>query len=210
VKRRTLLLGLSAGSAALVAGVSLPVLRAAVGEAPDQLGSDPSFGEGSIYALGSRWTTDAGRVLMLPELAGRVQLLAMMFTSCPSVCPTFVREIVALDRSIPEPLRKRTHVVLVSIDPERDTPEVLSRYRGRMGLERERYALLRGEAGDVRELAQVIGVAYSKTEGAEIAHTRLLTVLDRSGAVVHQQAGIREDEERLIQGIARADVGRAG
>jgi protein SCO1/2 len=210
VNRRTLLLGVSAGTVALAAGVSLRALRGPKDQAPSRFSNRSSFGDESLYVLGSRWTTDAGRVVRLSELAGRVQLLAMMFTSCPSVCPTFVREIVALYRSMPASLRERTHVVLVSIDPERDTPEVLRQYRGRMGLERERYALLRGEAGDVRELAQVIGVAYSKTEGAEIAHTRLMTVLDRTGAVVHQQTGIREDAERLIQGIARADSRRAG
>jgi protein SCO1/2 len=168
------------------------------------------MGERSIYALGSRWTSDAGRSLQLAELAGRVQVLAMMFTSCPSVCPTFVREILALDEKLPSELRTRTHVVLVSIDPERDTPEVLRRYRERMGLARERFELLRGEPGDVRELAQVIGVAYSKTTGADIAHTRLVTVLDRGGAVVHQQTGVGEDQERLIRGIARADGLGAG
>jgi protein SCO1/2 len=205
VRRRTLILGLSAGTLALGAGASLRILGR------DTAAFDASsIGEHSIYALGSRWTSDAGRSVRLAELAGRVQLLAMMFTSCPSVCPTFVREIVALDRSLPSLLRARTHVVLVSIDPERDTPDVLRRYRERMGLERERFELLRGEPGDVRELAQVIGVSYAKTEGSDIAHTRLVTVLDRGGSVIHQQTGIFEDQERLIQGIARAERLGAG
>jgi protein SCO1/2 len=202
--RRTLLLGLAAGSALAGATVSSVVLRIPGAErqgVPDAA----ALGARSIYALGSLWTNDEGRPVRFMELAGRIQLLGMMFTSCPSVCPTFVREIVSLDRGLPPTLRELTHVVLVSIDPDRDTPDVLRRYRERMRLERERFTLLRGSASDVRELAQVVGVAYAKTEGSEIAHTRLVTVLDATGNVVHQQTGVTEDRERLISGIERAN-----
>jgi protein SCO1/2 len=203
VNRRALLFGLAAGSAALGAGGSIFLLGDRRSDAPPP--APPRAGsERSIYALGSSWTTDENRTLRLGDLAGSVQLLAMMFTSCPSVCPTFVRELVALDRGLPPGLRARTRYTLVSIDPERDTPAALFRYRGTMGLSRERWTLLRGEAGDVRELAQVVGVAYAKAEGADIAHTRLVTVLDPVGEVVHQQAGVFEDRERLLAGIGRA------
>jgi protein SCO1/2 len=207
--RRTLLLSLAAGSAALGAGVSGWVVRRSSDE-PGRSQPPPSASERSIYALDSRWTTDGGRAFRLAELAGHVQLLGMMFTSCPSVCPTFVRELLALDRALPTRLRERTRIVLVSIDPERDTPEALQKYRDKMSLDRGRFTLLRGEASAVRELAQVIGVAYAKTEGSDIAHTRLVTVLDARGEVIHQQTGVADDRERLIAGIDRADGSRAG
>jgi protein SCO1 len=209
VTRRTLLLGLGACSATLGLTASALVVRTRGSERGSATPGTP-IGERSIYALDSRWTTDGGRPFRLAELAGCVQLLGMMFTSCPSVCPTFVRELLALDRALPAKLRQRTRVVLVSIDPERDTPDALRRYRGKMGLDNERFTLLRGDASDVRELAQVIGVAFAKTEGAEIAHTRLVTVLDAGGEVVHQQTGVADDRERLIAGIGRADGLGAG
>jgi protein SCO1 len=207
--RRTLLLGLAAGSATLGLATSALVVRVR-GREPEGATPGTPIGERSIYNLDSHWTTDGGRPFRLAELAGRVQLLGMMFTSCPAVCPTFVRELLALDRVLPAKLRQGTHVALVSIDPERDTPEALRRYRGKMGLDSERFTLLRGGASDVRELAQVIGVAFAKTEGAEIAHTRLVTVLDAGGEVVHQQTGVAEDRERLIAGIGRANGLGAG
>jgi len=204
VNRRAVLLGLAAGSAALGTGASFLFFRERRSEPPPLAPAAAAKDERSIYALGSRWTNDEGRSVRLIDLAGSVRVLAMMFTSCPSVCPTFVRELVALDRGLPPGLRARTRYTLVSIDPERDTPAVLHRYRETMGLSGERWTLLRGDASDVRELAQVVGVAYAKTEGSDIAHTRLVTVLDASGEVVHQQAGVLEDRERLIAGIGRA------
>ena len=210
MNRRTLLLGLAAASAALGTGASALYFRRGIGESPRASSKSQALGERSIYALGSSWTTDEGRVVRLVELAGSVQLLAMMFTSCPSVCPTFVRELLALDRALPAKLRETTRYTLVSIDPERDTAEALHRYREKMGLARDRFTLLRGDASDVRELAQVVGVAYAKTEGSDIAHTRLVTVLDPHGEVIHQQTGVSEDRERLIAGIGRADAVGAG
>ncbi|HEX6764429.1 MAG TPA: SCO family protein [Polyangiaceae bacterium] len=207
--RRTLLVGLAAASALAGAGVSTAVFRKRGAENGARIGQGVPHGDRSIYALDSRWTTDDGRIVRLGDLRGRIQLLAMMFTSCPSVCPTFVREMQTLDRGLPAKLRDHMHYVLVSIDPEHDTPEALHRYREKMHLD-ERWTLLRGDARDVRELAQVVGVAYAKTEGAEIAHTRLVTVLDPSGEVVHQQTGVSEDRDRLIAGIGRADTLGAG
>lgn len=207
--RRSVLAGLAIASAALGAGASTLVLRRASDREPERRPGAP-LGERSIYALGSRWTSDEGKSVRLVDLAGSVQLLAMMFTSCPTVCPTFVRELALLDRQLPKALHDRTHVTLVSIDPERDTPAALRRYRERMGLSPGRFTLLRGEPGDVRELAQVIGVAYAKTEGSDIAHTRLVTVLDASGEVVHQQAGVSEDRESLVAGLERAGGVTAG
>jgi len=208
VTRRTLLVALGASSVSLGAGAALYRARG-LGESGVRQRSIPSS-ERSIYGLGATWTTDAGKKMKLVALAGRVELVAMMFTSCPSVCPTFVREMLTLDRSLPERLREHTHNVLVSIDPERDTPEVLARYRAKMGLDPERFTLLRGAPGDVRELAQVLGVSYGKSEGSDIAHTRLVTVLDARGEVVHQQTGVSDDKERLIAGISRADGQGAG
>jgi protein SCO1/2 len=209
VTRRTLLLALGASSVSLGAGAALYRARSSR-ESGVRQRSISGTSERSIYGLGATWTTDAGQRMKLVALAGRVELVAMMFTSCPSVCPTFVREMLTLDRSLPGRLREHTHNVLVSIDPERDTPEVLARYREKMGLDPERFTLLRGAPGDVRELAQVLGVSYGKSEGSDIAHTRLVTVLDARGEVVHQQTGVSDDRERLIAGINRADGQGAG
>jgi protein SCO1/2 len=167
------------------------------------------IGGNSLYQLESTWTDEQGRSIHLSDLRGRVQVVTMMFTHCPSACPTLVREVAALERRLPEDLRARTHFVLVSIDPDRDTPQVLQEYAKKMGLISGRWTLLRGNAEDVRELSATLGFNYGKGEGAEIAHSKLITVLGPTGDIAHQQMGVTDDPDRLIAAIADASKSRS-
>ena len=71
-----------------------------------------------------------------------------------------------------------------------DTPGRLAEWGARTGLDPARWTLLAGDAGAVREVAAVLGVRYQAQADGELAHTNAITVLDRAGAVVHQQVGL--------------------
>lgn len=155
----------------------------------------------SLYQLESVWTTDRGEQVRLKDLDGTTEVMAMVFTRCTSVCPTLVHDLKAMDASMHGGARKDTHFVLVTIDPEHDTPEALSEFRNRMGLDADRWTLLRGTASDTRELAAVLGFAYGKGDGQNYNHSSLVTVLDRGGLIVHQQTGIGSDPMRAVAAI---------
>jgi len=161
----------------------------------------------SLYALELAFTTDGGETLQLAELAGQAVIVALLFTRCPSVCPTLVRDLVALDASLPPAQRERTRFVLLSIDPEHDTVAALAAYRARMRLEPRRFLLLRGTVSAVRELAASIGFGYGAEPGALPSHSRLVTLLDARGRIAVQRADALGDREALAGGIARALAG---
>jgi protein SCO1/2 len=161
-------------------------------------------GSASLHRLRSVWTADDHQRLTLAALEGYYQVLALMFTSCASACPTLVKHIHALDQQLPERIRERTRFVLISIDPERDTPDALRAYRQRMGLDARRWRLLHGAPGDVRELAAVLGFNYGARGGADIAHSRQVTVLNPRGEIIHQRPDAGRDPERLVESIRRA------
>ena len=160
----------------------------------------------SLYQLGSVWTTDRGDHLKLEDLRGGTRVLAMMFTSCPRLCPTLVRDLKAMDASIPEKTRAATRYVLVTIDPEHDTPEALRAFRARMQLDPRRWLLLRGSARDTQQLAAVLGFNYGKGNGRNYTHSNLVTVLDREGAIVHQEIGLPNDLSRAAALLESANV----
>src|SRR5262245_8806041 len=89
----------------------------------------------SLFQLDSRWTTDDGKGFRLADLRGNVAILATVFTRCTSTCPTLVKEMQLLDRTLPRAGWPALRYVLVSVDPEYDTPAVLARYRAAMGLD---------------------------------------------------------------------------
>ncbi len=152
----------------------------------------------SLYQLPSVWVTDAGSSLKLAQLRGGTRVLAMMFTHCPSLCPTLVRDLKALDAAMPAKTRARTEYVLVTIDPEHDDAAALKAFRKRMVLDPRRWLLLRGNARDTQELAAVLGVNYGKGDGRNYTHSNLVTVLDGQGAIVHQQVGLGDDLTRTV------------
>jgi protein SCO1/2 len=152
----------------------------------------------SLYQLPSVWTTDAGSRFKLEQLKGGTRVLAMMFTHCPSLCPTLVRDLKALDAAMPAKTRATTEYVLVTIDPDHDDAATLREFRTRMGLDPRRFLLLRGNARDTQELAAVLGFNYGKGDGRNYTHSNLVTVLDGQGAIVHQQIGLGTDLGRAV------------
>jgi protein SCO1/2 len=174
--------------------------------APPDLALDSSGPERapSLYRLGSSWLTDDERPLRLAALRGQFQVLALIFTRCPNVCPTLVHDLARLQRRMPERVARVTHFTLVSIDPEHDTPEVLRAYRQRLGLSSRDWTLLRGTSDDVRELGATLGFGFATESGAPSAHSKLVTLLGPDGAIIHQQAGLDADPDRITQLIAGA------
>ena len=158
----------------------------------------------SLYRLGGAFQTDSSQALHLSGLRGNFQVLALIFTRCPSVCPTLVHEMQALERAMPAEVSAATRFMLVSIDPAHDTPEALRAYRSKHGLNREHWTLLRGEPDSVRDLSALLGFSYASGDGVPLAHSKLVTVLNRDGEVIHQQESVGADPEKIIAAIARA------
>src|SRR5215510_9307558 len=93
----------------------------------------------SLYQLASNWTDDHGASVKLESLRGHVQVVAMMFTRCPSLCPTLVHDLKAMDATLRSHARDGIRYVLVTIDPEHDTPVALRQFRDRMDLKGDRW-----------------------------------------------------------------------
>ena len=82
--------------------------------------------EESIFNLTSQWTNQNQEVLELKDLKGKVLVVAMIYTSCKAACPRLVADM----RNIQKEMGKNPEVnyVMVSIDPETDTPERLKQF----------------------------------------------------------------------------------
>lgn len=158
----------------------------------------------SLYRLDTTWQTDDERHVQLASLRGHFQVLALIFTRCPSVCPTLVSDLLRLQQRMPERVAAATRFTLVSIDPEHDTPPVLRAYRQRLGLGPAHFTLLRGAPEDVRELGATLGFSFAADGDVPSAHSKLVTLLGPDGHILHQQTGIDGDPDKIVQLIASA------
>jgi protein SCO1/2 len=155
----------------------------------------------SIYQLESVWKPDTGGSLKLKSLAGRPQVVTLFFASCQVACPILVNDLKRLEAALPEELRGRVGFVLVSIDPERDTPAALAAYRKAHRLPPS-WTLLHGEAADVLELAAVLGVNYKRDASGQFAHSNLITVLNARGEVATRLVGLNQPVEEIAAQLA--------
>jgi protein SCO1/2 len=146
--------------------------------------------EHSIYNLRATWLTQDGRKIKLYDLRGKVQVVAMVYTSCQNVCPRIVSDMKRIESEIPEHQRDRVGFVLVSIDPGRDNPERMKAFALERGLDLKRWVLLSGDENSILELAALLGVKYKKESETDYAHSLVITVLNKKGEVVQQQVGL--------------------
>jgi protein SCO1/2 len=161
----------------------------------------------SLYQVQTEWTSDFGKSMKLEKLRGKPQVIALFFTSCEFACPVLVHDVRRIEKELPENVRTNVGFVLVSFDSERDKPEVLHSYREKLGLDSERWVLLRGESDDVVELSALLGVKFKKDQRGQFAHSNLITILNAEGEVVHQQVGLNvapEASANVIQKLVKA------
>jgi protein SCO1/2 len=164
----------------------------------------------SLYLLESDWTSDVGRKVKLGVLRGRQQVLAMVFTRCESACPIIVDDLLRIQRTLAPELRDQVDFVLVSFDPERDTPDVLRAYRQQMHLAADHWTLLTGRPDDVRELAVLLGVNYQRDARGQFAHSNVITVLNAEGEIIHRQVGLGQGPAETVAALAATSPAKAG
>jgi protein SCO1/2 len=111
------------------------------GEALEVFGTVPDF---SLIERG-------GRQVRLSDLAGKVWITNFMYTHCQDTCPLQTAEMAKFQTDFAE--EKDLWLVSITVDPVRDTPEVLSRFAKRYGADPERWLFLTGEKKSIYRLA---------------------------------------------------------
>lgn len=111
------------------------------------------------YAHADFHLNDAtGKPVSLADFRGKVVVLFFGYTHCPQVCPTTLADLAHMMRMLGKDA-DRVQVLFVTLDPERDTPELLAKYPAAF------YPTFKGLSGDsmaTAQAAQAFGVTYEK------------------------------------------------
>lgn len=159
--------------------------------------------EMSVYNLDSRWTSQEGESMELHQLKGKVQMVAMVYTSCSYACPRIVADLRRIEEQLAGYRKEDVGIVLVTLDPDRDTPEKLKAYAEKNKLNAKRWLFLTSEETHILELAALLNVKYKKEANNEISHSNIISVLNKEGEVVHQQEGLGVDPDETVKAIVR-------
>lgn len=102
-------------------------------------------------------TDENGQPQAVDQLKGRWTLLFFGYTFCPDICPTTLAELRQLKGQLPPEALARLQVTMVSIDPNRDTPEQLRQY---LGYYKAGFTGLTGELAQIQQLANAVSIPF--------------------------------------------------
>ena len=169
----------------LVAACALTVSLAACDKLPgkqQQASFQNTDVTGLDYAKGFTLTDHTGKPRTLADFKGKAVVVFFGYTQCPDVCPTTMAEMAAVMQKL-GPLADQVQVLFVTLDPERDTQELLANYVPAFD---KRFLGLRGTPEQTAKTAKDFKVFYSKVPGTDpgsytIDHTAGSYVFDRAG-----------------------------
>jgi electron transport protein SCO1/senC len=165
-----------------------------------------AFSDLSIYNLPEVWTTQNGDDIALKELKGNVLVVVMIYTSCKTACPILIKDMREIrkqvDTQIPQ-TAKGVKYLLVSIDPETDTPEHLKAFAKENNMDDDQWLFLRSNEEQTREFAAVLAVNYKQISPVDFSHSNIISVFNKKGELVSQQEGLGIDYEKTVTEVKK-------
>jgi protein SCO1/2 len=191
-------IGIRVGLFLLVTGIvvmGIAQMRSRSGVAENQV-----YGQVPEFTL----TESNGRTVGLQDLAGKVWIADFIFTSCAGTCPLMTSQMRKLQDALP----REIGLVSFSVDPKRDTPEVLARYAKQYQADPARWMFLTGDRGTLFNLS-ITGfkLAVDDLRGSEqepITHSSRLVLIDKQSRIRAYYSGTEDaDLKKLIEDAKR-------
>ncbi len=161
---------------------------------------DPQFRStditGAPYGNQLELTDHSGKLRHLEDWRGKAVVVVFGFTHCPDVCPTTLADI-AQALKVTGADAQRVQVLMVSVDPERDTPESLGKYVTAFD---PSFIGLRGDLAATKKVASEFKIYFEKRKTGEtysVDHSAQLYVIDPQGRL---RLLVRHD--RIAQDLA--------
>ena len=158
----------------------------------------------SIYHSSVKLTDQDGRPFELASLRGSMVLASMFYSSCTSVCPVLIAELQRIVDALPKETRAQTHVLLVSLDPKRDSIEKLKQLSERHKIDDPQWHFVRTDSNGVREVSALLGIRYRELPDGEISHSQVIALLDSNGVIVKRTENAAADRAQLLTAMAEA------
>ncbi|UCZ82407.1 SCO family protein [Pseudomonas sp. L5B5] len=115
-----------------------------------------------------------GQPVVVDELKGKWSLLFFGYTFCPDICPTTLAQLRQIKSELPKDVVDQLQIVLVSVDPNRDTPQQLKQYLGYF--DKDFRGLTASSMEDLQKLANAVSIPFIPADTSKPNYT-----VDHSG-----------------------------
>lgn len=142
-------------------------------------------------------TSQDGKQIALTDLQGKVVAVTFIFTLCSATCPVLTPMMSLVQDRLGPDFGTNVAFVSITVDPDRDTPDVLKLYAQMHSADVPGWSFLSGEPAAVQEVIRRYGVFASKTADGDVEHSFLTSIIDRRGVLRVQYLGVRFDPEEF-------------
>ncbi len=153
----------------------------------------------SVLRVPAAFKDQDGKAFTLAQRRGGVQLVTMFYSSCPYACPLIIDTGKGIDHGLSAAERAKLRVLLLSLDPARDTPAKLSALADKRKIDRARWTLGTTDDSGVRQTAAALGIRYRKLANGEFNHSSVMILLDADGRILArtEKIGAQPDPDFL-------------
>jgi len=138
-------------------------------------------------------TSQDGAQVTLTDFRGKVVAVTFIYTSCTSTCPVLTPMMSFVQDQLGRDFGRKITFVSITVDPERDSPQVLKEYATSFGANLSGWSFLTGSPAAIRDVTRRYGAVASKNVNGDVDHTFLTSIVDQRGVLRVQYAGVRFD-----------------
>ncbi|MEB0039177.1 MULTISPECIES: SCO family protein [unclassified Pseudomonas] len=150
-----------------------------------------------------KMTNQDGKAVSIAELKGKWTMLFFGYTFCPDICPTTLAQLRQIKKGLPKDVVGKLQIVLVSVDPNRDTPQQLKQYLGYFDPE---FQGLTAPVEDIQKLANAVSIPFIPADTSKpnytVDHSGNLALLGPDGT---QRGFIRSplNDKKMVEQLPR-------
>ncbi len=127
-------------------------------------------------------TDQNNQIITNRDMLGKVYVVEFFFTNCPTICPIMNQNLKEVEREINN---QDFGVISITIDPKRDTPEVLKEHQNKLKIENPNWHFLTGERDYIYELSKAFNIYIGEDESTAegLNHSGKLALIDKKGKI---------------------------
>ena len=136
-------------------------------------------------------TNHSGKQVSFNESDGKVRLVYFFFSSCPDVCSPTTFQLSKVQDLLKEKglFGNKTAMYSISVDPTRDTAEVLTKYATQFHVDPTGWTFLRGTEVEIDNLTKKYGIMLIKEKNGDFTHSNTIFLIDGKGNIRYYYNG---------------------
>lgn len=153
---------------------------------------------------------DSVKVEFPSIIKDKITLLAMVYTHCPDICPMTTHNMHLVEQRLPAELKNKIKFIIISFDPNRDTPAVLKKFAQIRDISFDNWSLLSGDEQNTKEVMLKFGIKAIPTDSTydatgelsyNVIHTDRISLIDQDGRLRSNYKGSTADLDIILEDI---------